>query len=202
MTIRAKGKNIPAYEMGHLFRQGEKYAETICFEVDRFYNGIDLGECSFMIRGVNEDNGEAQQALVPEISGEKLLLSWNVSEYFTAASGRLLLELRASGGGGDIILKYNIAPIEVAPSPEGENVPLPSAAEQVISEINAAASDGIAGIQTVIDSFDLEATERRLDAMEENIGIFLARPEVIAVTAEEYESISHKENSLYVIVKE
>ena len=35
MEIYAKGKNIPTYDFGDLFIQGERFADTIVFVVDR-----------------------------------------------------------------------------------------------------------------------------------------------------------------------
>jgi hypothetical protein len=55
-------------------------------------------------------------------------------------------------------------------------------------------------LQQKMDDFDLEEVEARLDQMEEDTQTYLARPEVIPVTRAEYESIIHKQNSLYVII--
>ena len=53
-----------------------------------------------------------------------------------------------------------------------------------------------------MDAFGLEATEERLDKMEADTAVYLARPEVVALTREKYESITVKADSLYVIVTE
>ena len=43
--------------------------------------------------------------------------------------------------------------------------------------------------------------EARLDQMEEDTQTYLARPEVVALTREQYDAITPKQNSLYVIVR-
>ncbi len=206
MEIYAKGKNIPSFPFGGLLVQGEKLADTITFVLDRYYDGKDMAECSFLLRGVNENNEEAQQSLSAELMGEdKLSLEWSVSEYFTAVAGNLSLELRAVRMSGDVeelVLKYTMQPINVASSPSGENTPLPDTSEQLLNEISSAVSEGIDTIEQCVAEFNLDEVDARLDAMEEKTEIYLARPEVIPVTQSEYDSITHKQNALYVIVKE
>lgn len=205
MEIYAKGKNIPTYAFGNLFTEGECYADTITFKIARYHEGLDMLGFSFSIKGVNESGYEALQTLLPRDDGEYVALDWRVSSYFTVRAGKLALELRASAGteeADSVIVKYTMPPVCVNLSPEGTNAVTPDTSEQLLSEITEAVSSGIAEIQGVIDSFDISATEERLDKMDENISVFLARPEVIPVTQSEYESTEHKENSLYVIVKE
>lgn len=205
MEVYAKGKNIPTFTFGNLFTEGESYADTIIFYVERYYNGADLLDFEFSIKGVNENGYSAVQTLFPRDCGEYVALDWAVSDYFTVRAGKLSLELRAcnvSAEPDDIIVKYVMPPVYVNPSPTGTNEVIPDTSEQVVSEINTAASEGIREIQTLIDSFDISAVEQRLDTMDENISVFLARPEVIPVTQSRYDTTVHKENALYVIVKE
>lgn len=205
MEIYAKGKNIQTYPFSTLFKQGEKFADTITFYIDRYYNNIDLYTCSFMLRGINANNGEAEQILLPEICNQYIKLNWNVSDYFTIVSGKLELELRAyksvSEASG-VIVKYKMPPIYVCPSPLGENIPTPDVEEQILNEISSAVSEGLTDIQQLIDSFDISAVEERLDEMDSEISIFMARPEVIPITQSEYDAIVKKENALYVIVEQ
>lgn len=205
MEIYAKGKNIPTFAFGNLFTEGECFADTITFYIERFYNGIDLADFSFLIKGVNENGYEAVQSLFPKDCGEYLALEWSVSNLFTVRAGKLILELRASNGKSEpdgVVVKYAMPPVFVNASLSGTNTVVPNTSEQLLSEIADAVSSGVAEIQETIDSFDTSAIEERLDNMDENIGVFLARPEVIPVTQEEYNAITHKENSLYVIIKE
>ena len=204
MEIYAKGKNIPTYDFGDLFIQGERFAVTIVFVVDRVYSGIDLAGCAFIMSGVTSEGWQAVQALSKEIGEDKIRLTWNVSEDFTLNSGQLRLSLRASEeyGSEDHIVKYSMQPVNVLPVPNGRNGPLPETAEQLISQINEAAAAGLESIQEEIDAFDLEAVEARLDQIEADTATYLARPEVIPMTQEEYDRTVHKQNSLYVIIEE
>ncbi len=205
MEIYAKGKNIPTYAFGNLFTEGECYADTITFKIERYHEGLDMLGFSFSIKGVNESGYEALQTLLPRDDGEYVALDWRVSSYFTVRAGKLALELRASTDteeADSVIVKFTMPPVSVNPSPEGSNTVIPDTSEQLLSEITEAVSSGLAEIKETIDSFDISATEERLDIMDENISVFLARPEVIPVTQNEYDTTEHKENSLYVIVKE
>lgn len=215
MEIFAKGKTIPTFSFGNLFTQGEHFADTIDFIVDRYYCGKDLSLCSFVLRGVTEENWEIEQVLIPLVSERTLRLSWHVSDSFTHNAGRLALELRASETVDEsnyTIIKYDMAPVTVRATIAGQNGPLPETAEQLISEINEAASAGVSSIndaaaadldllQQKMDDFDLEEVEARLDQMEEDTQTYLARPEVVALTREQYEAITPKHNSLYVIIR-
>lgn len=205
MNIHARGKTIPTYAFANLLRQGERFADIINILISREYKGRDLSGCSFLMRGINENNEEAQQLLTPVISGDKLVLGWNISDSFTAVSGKLELELRVSELSDTdemLILKFEMPPVNVAPSPSGENAVLPDTSEQIISEIAEAAEEGVVRIREAAEEFDIAAVEKRLDAMEAANSEYLARPEVIPVTESEYNTISHKKNALYVIVKE
>ncbi len=205
MNVYARGKTIPTYSFANLLRQGERFADIINIFIGREYEGRDLSGCSFLMRGINGNNEEAQQVLIPVISGNMLVLGWNVSDSFTAVSGRLELELRVSElseAEETLILKYEMPPVNVAASPSGENAVIPDTSEQIISEIADAADEGIARIMEAAEEFDIAAVEKRLDAMEAANAEYLARPEVIPVTESEYSTISHKKNALYVIVKE
>lgn len=47
MILKAEHKYIDTSPIAHLFINGEKNADIINFELDRFYNGIDLTACDF-----------------------------------------------------------------------------------------------------------------------------------------------------------
>ena len=128
MQITANGKNIDTHPIKNLLIQGEKLSETVTFTVDRFYNGNDLSLCSFFIRGVTDKNEEAQQGLITQISEEKITLIWKISEFFTATAGTLRLEIRAvllseTDESETLVLKYDMPPIFIKPSPVGSSSP-------------------------------------------------------------------------------
>ncbi len=207
MKVIANGKNIRTHAFGELFVQGEKMADTIEFVIDRFYNGTDLGLCTFCIRGLTKEGYELEQALLPMVTDDEIELCWRVSDSFTIESGRLCLELRASrtdslSGEDMLVVKYHMPPVNVAPTVAGPNGPVPETAEQAVSQINNAVSEGLSALRAEEESFDIDTVRARLDAMETAIAVFLARPEVIPVTAEDYAALVHKDNSLYVIIEE
>lgn len=206
MKVTANGKNIPTHSFGELFIQGEKLADTIEFVIDRSYCGTDLSGCTFCIRGLTEDGWELNQTLLPVVLDDRIHLSWRVSDNFTNRSGRLRLELRASRTGENdeelLVLKYHMPPVNVAPTIAGPNGPVPETAEQAVSQINDAVAEGLSELSDMQESFDLDEVMARLDAMDEAIAVFLARPEVIPMTAYEYAHSVHKANALYVITGE
>lgn len=206
MKIYAKGKNIPTFAFGKLFTQGESMADTITFYIERFYEGKDMLDFSFHIKGVTENGAEALQSLFPIENGKYVALNWTVSELYTVYSGELKLEIIAVKGESEsdrVVVKYNMPSVYVNASVKGTNEVMPDVAEQLMNEISESVSTGINEIQSVIDNFDLSSVEQRLDNMDEDINVFLARPEVIPLTQEKYDSMgAYKENALYVIIKE
>jgi hypothetical protein len=207
MQITANGKNIDTHLIKNLLIQGEKLSETVTFTVDRFYNGNDLSLCSFFIRGVTDKNEEAQQGLITQISEEKITLIWKISEFFTATAGTLRLEIRAvllseTDKSETLVLKYDMPPIFIKPSPVGSNTPMPSTTEQAINSIAAAVSDGLNEIHSLIDSFDTESFSKRLDEIDSALKELLSRPVIKPITENKYKTTEHEDNVLYIIVKE
>ncbi len=206
MEVFANGKNIPTYSFGNLFTQGERSADTINIVIDRYYNNIDLNECSFLMAGLTEDGWEVNQVIGERRATiDKVYLKWKVSGDFTINSGKLQLELRAyrmENGEARTVIKYNMPAVYVNPSTNGKNGPLPETCEQAVGNITTATDEGLQAIQEKIDGFNIDEVSRRLDSMEADTAVYLARPEVIAVTQKEYDSSEHKKNSLYVIIKE
>lgn len=228
MEVFAKGKNIPTYSFGNLFIQGERLADTIILSVERYYNDTDISEYKFMIVGLTEDNTEVNQVLVSKRADNKYIrLKWNVSGDFTANAGKLRLELRAFETVNDeihTIIKYDMPAVHVKPTINGKNQPLPDTEEQFINSITVVTAECLeelqqhtdtankniqnsvnnfnVWVQEKIDSFSLEETNRRLDRIEEDTAVYLARPEVIPVTRSQYNAMEHKKNVLYVITDE
>ncbi|MDE6035515.1 MAG: hypothetical protein K2G36_06355 [Ruminococcus sp.] len=228
MDIFAKGKNIPTYSFGNLFVQGEKFADTINILLGRFYNNADISGYNFMIVGVNEDGYEANQVIMPEVTDYNTVrIRWRVSEDFTRRSGKLRLELRAfeeADGVINTVIKYDMSPVTVKPTVDGKNESLPDTNEQFINRMAIVTGECLeqlqdsinranlqlqeivnnfnVWVQGQINAFNIEDTKRRLDSMEADTAVYLARPEIIPVTRKEYDTIEHKKNSLYVITGE
>lgn len=69
-------------------------------------------------------------------------------------------------------------------------------------EIQDSLNDFNMWVQNKLNSFKLDETKERLDNMEADTAVYLARPEVIPVTRSQYNEIQHKKNALYVITGE
>lgn len=228
MEVYSKGKNIPTYAFGNLFIQGEKLADTITLSVERYYNDTDISEYKFMIVGLTENGWEVSQILVSRSADNKYVrLKWNVSSDFTVNSGKLRLELRAfeeKNGEINTIIKYDMPDVYVKPTISGKNEPLPDTGEQFINSITAVTAECLeelqnhtntvkvqlqdsinnfnVWVQDKMNSFNIEETKKRLENIEADTAVYLARPEVIPVTRLQYNTIQHKKNALYVITEE
>lgn len=203
MVINANGKNIDTMPFQNLFVQGEKLSEKIVFRIQRSYGDKDLFSCIFIIKGTNENNETAEQVLKVNDFESYLELEWNVSSLFTNVSGKLYLEIQALSIIDDevsYVLKYILPVIYVKESLTGENIPTPDVQEQVISEINDVVADGLSKINTAIESFDISEVEKRLDSAEQSIDNLLSDIKIQALTLDEYNSTSHSENVVYIIV--
>ena len=117
--LKAIGKFIDTLPISGLFTQGEHNADTILFEVDRYYNGEDLLEYAFELRGIDAEGNTAVAYLTNRPAGDALLhLTWKVERAFTAAAGWLRLDLCAVTYEADqtepeVKLRYQLPPIYV-----------------------------------------------------------------------------------------
>lgn len=113
---------------------GEKNADVITFQVDRYYHDIDLSTCEFILRAVNENQNLIDQTLDKSINDNIIILKWSINEYFTAVDGKLLLEIRAIEG-DNLILKYVMSPIYVKSSATGEGLPSLDTVEKALDDM-------------------------------------------------------------------
>lgn len=134
MVLKAQHKYIDTSPIAHLFINGEKNADIINFEVDRFYNGIDLTACDFILRAVNASQNLIDQILEKTLNDDHISLKWTVNEYFTAIDGKLLLEIRAVSG-ENLILKYVLNPVYVKSSATGEGLPSLDTVEKALDDM-------------------------------------------------------------------
>ena len=135
MILRANQKYIDMSDVGHLLACGEKNADILTFQISQFYHGIDLSECTFIIRGVNSARNLTEQTLRKQIKDGSIFLTWTVDEYFTAVSGVLKLEIRGVRG-DELVIKYDLSDIFVRESAVGEGLPQPDMIEKAISEMS------------------------------------------------------------------
>lgn len=134
MVLKAQHKYIDTSPIAHLFINGEKNADIINFEVDRFYNGIDLTACDFILRAVNASQNLIDQILEKTLNDDYISLKWTVNEYFTAVDGKLLLEIRAVSG-ENLILKYVLNHVYVKSSATGEGLPSLDTVEKALDDM-------------------------------------------------------------------
>lgn len=134
MIIKANQKYIDTSSIAHLLVNGEKNADIINFEVDRYYHDIDLSNCDFILRAVNENQNLIDQTLDKSINDNVIILKWIINEYFTAVDGKLLLEIRAIQN-DNLILKYVMSPIYVKPSATGEGLPSLDTVEKALDDM-------------------------------------------------------------------
>lgn len=134
MILKANQKYIDTSSIAHLLVNGEKNADTINLQVDRYYHDIDLSTCDFILRAVNENKNLIDQTLKKSINDDTIILKWVINEYFTAVDGKLLLEIRAIEG-DNLILKYVMSPIYVKSSATGEGLPSLDTVEKALDDM-------------------------------------------------------------------
>lgn len=134
MILKANQKYIDTSNIAHLLVNGEKNADIISIEVNRYYHDIDLSNCDFILRAVNENQNLIDQTLEKSINDNTIILKWVINEYFTAVDGRLLLEIRAIEG-DNLILKYVMSPIYVKSSATGEGLPSLDTVEKALDDM-------------------------------------------------------------------
>lgn len=134
MILRTNKKYIDTSSIAHLLVNGEKNVDIINFEVDRYYHDIDLSNCDFILRAVNENQNLIDQTLEKSVFDEFINLKWTINEYFTAVDGKLLLEIRAIEG-DNLILKYVMSPIYVKSSATGEGLPSLDTVEKALDDM-------------------------------------------------------------------
>lgn len=126
--LKAIGKYIDTLPLTNLLSFGEKKADTVPIEVDRFYDALDLSEFTFMMRGVTESGAETQTELQKMVSsdGNYIQLTWHIGSLFTAEPGRLFLDLYAyhyeadtpGSDPPDEVIRYQLPPVEIREIPE------------------------------------------------------------------------------------
>lgn len=134
MVLQANQKYIDTSRIAHLLVNGEKNADIINLQVDRYYHDIDLSTCEFILRAVNENQNLIDQTLNKSIFEDNITLKWTINEYFTAIDGKLLLEIRAIEG-DNLILKYVMSPIYVKSSATGEGLPSLDTVEKALDDM-------------------------------------------------------------------
>lgn len=132
--LQANGKEIDTRPIRFLVTAGEKNADSVTIQVDRYYSGGDLSGCTFTMRGINAAGEIAEQVLQKRIEAGVVVLLWRITDVFTAVPGTMQLELCCTSG-DDIVMKYQMQPITIHCSPSGSGIPTPDASEQILSQM-------------------------------------------------------------------
>ncbi len=110
--LTANQKYIDTANIRHLLGAGEKNADKIQIAVDRYYHQNDLADCLFTLRAVNSGGGLVMQNLEKETTENQIILTWAITEDFTAAPGELLPEIVGQKD-DTVVIKYEMTPMVV-----------------------------------------------------------------------------------------
>ena len=110
--LTANQKYIDTANIKHLLGAGEKNADKIQIAVDRYYHQTDLSDCLFTLRAVNSGGGLVMQNLEKEVTESQIILTWTITEDFTAVSGQLLPEIVGQKE-DTVVIKYEMTPMVV-----------------------------------------------------------------------------------------
>ena len=110
--LTANQKYIDTANIKHLLGAGEKNADKIQIAVDRYYHQTDLSDCLFTLRAVNSGGGLVMQDLEKEVTESQIILTWTITEDFTAVSGQLLPEIVGQKD-DTVVIKYEMTPMIV-----------------------------------------------------------------------------------------
>lgn len=110
--LTANQKYIDTANIKHLLSAGEKNADKIQIAVDRYYHQTDLSDCLFTLRAVNSGGGLVMQNLEKEVTESQIILTWTITEDFTAVSGELLPEIVGQKD-DTVVIKYEMTPMIV-----------------------------------------------------------------------------------------
>lgn len=110
--LTANQKYIDTANIKHLLSAGEKNADKIQIAIDRYYHQTDLSDCLFTLRAVNSGGGLVMQNLEKEATESQIILTWTITEDFTAVSGQLLPEIVGQKD-DTVVIKYEMTPMVV-----------------------------------------------------------------------------------------
>ena len=169
MMLKAIGKYIDTTPIADLLSQDETRTDTIVFEVDRFHDGLDLSEFSFMIRGITESGGETQSALRVETEDTVLHLYWTVDALFTTEAGRLALDLFGYYYQNEVpdltqppdrILRYQLPDVTVRGLPDSDAKLESRSYTAFLLEVRAAADAAIEEINALVADFEAREADQ------------------------------------------
>ena len=176
--LKAIGKIIDTLPIEKLFSQEEIRADKIVIEVDRFHDGYDLTEFTFIMRGITESGGETESALLMTESDENTVrLFWEVGKEFTAEAGTLSLDLFACHYVADsdpletdALIRYQLPPVKVRALPDSNHTLDSQSYTEFLLQVRNAAEENLAEINAIVEQFrsdfSVALIDERLELLE------------------------------------
>lgn len=136
MLISSSNKTINTYPLLNLLREGENNADTVTIQLPLQYGDVDLSQLSYTIYGTT-CTAQASAILPKTVSGDYVLLSWEISSDFTRIGSPVSIMLKGYNANSDPVIEFvGSAAITVTPfSAGGPNPPPASEFEQALKEM-------------------------------------------------------------------
>ena len=136
MLISSSNKTINTYPLLNLLREGENNADTVTIQLPLQYGDVDLSQLSYTIYGTT-CTAQASAILPKTVSGDYVLLSWEISSDFTRIGSPVSIMLKGYNSGSDPVIEFvGSTAITVTPfSAGGPNPPPASEFEQALKEM-------------------------------------------------------------------
>ena len=136
MLISSSNKTINTYPLLNLLREGENNADTVTIQLPLQYGDVDLSQLSYTIYGTT-CTAQASAILPKTVSGDYVLLSWQISSDFTRIGSPVSIMLKGYDTDSDPVIEFvGSAAITVTPfSAGGPNPPPASEFEQALKEM-------------------------------------------------------------------
>ena len=137
--IHSNGKTFRSADFENLIIGGQNEADTICFVVQKIFQGLDLSSWSWYLQFTNKEGCGDTVFLHSSISTEcisNLHVEWTPSQTATQVPGKLLLQLYAVKKEGENVRRFVFSPVPVYISewlnPEPITQALPTVIEQAV----------------------------------------------------------------------
>lgn len=155
MKIYSQDKWLHYQPLDLYFIQGEKNVDDVQITIPKERNGIDLTALSWRISAISEEAGtEATQILSMKQSDHHVILTWKITEAFTAIAGRHFVTLQGVNGSGIIVIKFTGNPIQIKEHKQsGVSPPAADAIEQIRNQIQAEAGKIVEQAEKALNLF-------------------------------------------------
>ena len=98
--------------------QGEVGVETIFFQIDRYFDTIDLSTTNIQILYKTKEDSVIEDIFMKEIVDKKLIFGWSIPKQVTNTSGKIKIAIRFIKTDNDqIIYNFSTLPTEISVKP-------------------------------------------------------------------------------------